>query len=128
MAHLCSWSEEGAHPLCHWSSTALEEQLSLQHPWGHSAVNTGVSNKSLVPHSELKNPSSAGKKERQKKNIQIQLPWGRLSKQALPGWFGSIPTCQAAAGSCCAQSAAGVWHQNVLVLGSSQGTFQVFQE
>lgn len=69
-----------------------------------------------------KNPSSAGEKEGQKKSIQINLPWGHSSKQALPGWFGSIPTCQAAAGSCCAQSAAGVWHQNVLVLGSSQGT------
>lgn len=59
MAYLCSWSEERAHPSCHCSMTAgpaqaLEKQLSLQHPWGHSAVNTGFSNKSLVPSPEEK--------------------------------------------------------------------------
>lgn len=37
VAYLCSWSEERAHPSCHWFTTAgpaqaLEEQLSLQHP------------------------------------------------------------------------------------------------
>lgn len=35
--YLCNWSEERAHPLCHWFVTAgptqaLENQLSLQHP------------------------------------------------------------------------------------------------
>lgn len=44
------------------------------------------------------------------------------AKQALPGWFGNIPTCQAAGGSCCAQSATGIWHQNMLALGDSWET------